>query len=181
MLLVPRPAGKPRSALARIFLAVTLVLVLLAGVAPLGSLSASHECAMACCAGKPPHMAGSCSIAFITEAEQENDATGDESTAGHAAHDGVAHHAHASDAKNPSSHHSTHRKSSPGRASVAPQALTTTHCSPECAAAASASTQLRRPRDAAALSGTVKPPAPALLSHRGRLAVLPPRSAEVVR
>jgi hypothetical protein len=45
---------------ARIAAAVMLMLALLGGVAPLGGLSSSHLCTMSCCAGLPPHEAGSC-------------------------------------------------------------------------------------------------------------------------
>lgn len=45
---------------ARIVAAVMLVMALLSGIAPFGTASSSSLCAMACCAGKPPHEAGAC-------------------------------------------------------------------------------------------------------------------------
>lgn len=46
--------------LPRIVVAVVLVLALLSGIAPFKSASAGNFCTMACCAGVPPHAAGSC-------------------------------------------------------------------------------------------------------------------------
>ena len=46
--------------LPRIVVAVVLVLALLSGIAPFKSASAGNFCTMACCAGLPPHAAGSC-------------------------------------------------------------------------------------------------------------------------
>jgi hypothetical protein len=46
--------------LPRMVVAVVLVLALLSGIAPFKSASAGNLCTMACCAGLPPHAAGSC-------------------------------------------------------------------------------------------------------------------------
>jgi hypothetical protein len=46
--------------LPRIVVAVVLVLSFLSGIAPFKSASAGNLCTMACCAGLPPHSAGSC-------------------------------------------------------------------------------------------------------------------------
>lgn len=47
----------------RIVLATMLVLALISGIAPFNaSSSQSNLCTMACCAGKPPHEAGSCAV-----------------------------------------------------------------------------------------------------------------------
>lgn len=46
--------------LPRIVVAVVLVLALLSGIAPFKSASAGNLCTMTCCAGLPPHSAGSC-------------------------------------------------------------------------------------------------------------------------
>jgi hypothetical protein len=147
-----------------------LTLGLLSGVAPLSSLSRSHQCRMACCAGKSPHAEGSCSVAFITETQEEST---DEQVEEPAAHNQHAHQ-HAASAtseeiassdhdaamRHPAQPSSSVKKSS-RTLNVASQAMTTP-CSPECAAAASASTQLPRPRDAAAMSmaGNPRPPTP---------------------
>jgi hypothetical protein len=165
-----RPA---RISFARTILATMLALVLLSGVAPLNTLSRSHQCRMACCVGKSPHAEGSCSVAFATETEEE---PAGEQVEEHAAH---SHHAHqhaasatsekiassdvdAAQQQHPAQHSSSGKKSS--RALNVAVLAMTTPCSPACAAAAaSASTQLPRPRDAAAMSvaGNPRPPTPA--------------------
>jgi hypothetical protein len=150
------PARTP--AIARTMLAVLLVLVLLAGVAPLSSLASSHECSMACCVGKPSHLAGSCSVSLGDEEQAEPPAEPDGE---YSAHEGHAMHLsgatsatnasarHHGATKHSSAHHSTSGVKSSGRASAASQATMTTPCSPECAAAALGSSQVRRPRDPA--------------------------------
>jgi hypothetical protein len=45
---------------ARMVAAVMLVLALVSGIAPFSTSSSAGLCAMACCAGKPPHEAGAC-------------------------------------------------------------------------------------------------------------------------
>ncbi|HEX8847482.1 MAG TPA: hypothetical protein VF791_22755 [Pyrinomonadaceae bacterium] len=90
---------------------------------------------MDCCAGKPPHEAGSCSVAFAGKAKTKaHDRHGE-----HAAHDSTQHQAHPI---------SSVEESKPA-ATVTSQAMTTP-CSPACAAAALSSAQLRRPRETAA-------------------------------
>lgn len=121
-----RTANRRRASVGQIILAMMLLLVLLTGVAPFGSL-ASHRCQMACCISKSPHAEGSCSVAFMSEETEEATAQDAE----HSAHQ----HAHHSSAQQSSS-----RKETSQTASVAAQIITTP-CSPECAAAAAASTQ----------------------------------------
>jgi len=147
---------------------LTLALVVLAGVVPTGSFASSHECGMACCAGKSPHTAGSCSTALGGDEHEAEapDEQGDE----HSAH---GHAAHASD--HPSAHHST-RKDSRRTASVAVKALTKP-CSPECAAAAFNSSQVRRPRHAASVVVKVQPRPPTARSFVGHSVQLSPKSA----
>lgn len=188
--MLSRHAKTARLPIARISLAVMLTLVMLAGVAPFSSLSSSsHECGMACCAGKPSHMSGSCSTAFDDEEIAE---THDESGQEHSAH---AHKTHSSDAtsstttisgnyrvatKPSSTHHSTHGKAARLASSIAAQAVTTP-CSPECAVASSLSAQVRRPREQLALSAYLKlRPSTTRFVNR-HLAVLPPKSAEAAR
>jgi hypothetical protein len=163
-----RPA---RISFARTILATMLALVLLSGVAPLNSLSRSHQCRMACCVGKSPHAEGSCSVAFAAETEENLAGEQVEEHAAQSPHS----HQHAASATSEklassdhdAAQHHTAQPSSSGKKSsralnVVAQAMTTP-CSPECAAAAaSASTQLPRPRDAAAMSvaGNPRPPTP---------------------
>jgi hypothetical protein len=166
-----------------------LVLVLLAGIVPFSALSASHECSMACCVGKPPHMAGSCSAAFVSEGQAEPSAEpGEEDSAhdGHMAHSqgatsqAVASIEHHAPAGLSSSHHpKSARKESPRTRSVAAQAITMP-CSPECAAA-SAFSQVRRPRDPALISIAARPRPPTRRLFIGRFTAPLPKSAEVRR
>jgi hypothetical protein len=158
-----------RASIARIILASALALVVLAGVVPPGSFASSHECAMACCVGKAPHMAGSCSTG-LGDDENQAQAPGDE----HAVHGHAAH-----GAKHSSAHHSTH-KDSRRRASVALRTLTKP-CSPECAAAAYNSSQVRRPRHAASVVVKAHHRPPAARSSVGQFVQLPPKSDDHVR
>jgi hypothetical protein len=164
-----------------------LVLVLLAGVVPFSALSASHECAMACCAGKPPHMAGSCSVAFVSEEQAEPSAEPGEEDSAHDVHmahstgatsQAVASVEHHASAGRSSSHHSKSagKESLPTR-SVAAQAITTP-CSPECAAAFS---QVRRPRDPALIAINARPRPPTRRLFTGCFTSPSPKSAEVRR
>jgi hypothetical protein len=64
--------------LRRIIVAVVLMLALLSGVVPFSSASAGHLCTMECCAGLPPHAAGSCHMSMSShgksrESEPEQD------------------------------------------------------------------------------------------------------------
>src|SRR5690242_12680598 len=61
---------------ARIIIATALTLTLLSSIIQPGLASSHHLCTMACCLGKPPHEAGSCSVAFL--AEEEPEASGDQ-------------------------------------------------------------------------------------------------------
>jgi hypothetical protein len=164
-----------------------MMLVVLAGAVPFSSLASSHECGMACCIGKPSHMAGSCSTALGDEEQaQASDEPGDEHTAhsDHAMHlsgedsQAVASTGHHETAKPPSTHHSkSGAKESTLTARIASQAIMTP-CSPECAAAASVSTQVRRPRDSAASSIATRPRPPTLLSFTNHQATPLRKSAE---
>jgi hypothetical protein len=143
-------ANRRRASGGQIILAVMLLLVLLASVAPFGSL-ASHRCQMACCIGKSPYAEGSCSVAFMSEEKEEaaNDQGAEHS----------AHHAQHSEARSSS-------KESSQNLTVAAQVITTP-CSPECAAAATA-TRSPRPREAAAMSVAARPrPLSAALFNKG--------------
>jgi hypothetical protein len=187
LLSVSLPACTARKSIARIILATTLLLVMLSGIVPFTSLSSSHECGMACCAGKPSHMAGSCSTALDDDEQAEPPA---EPSDEHSTHDHQQ--MHSSDATSQevastshhgtAKHHQAHRSKSGGKESlqtarIASQAMTTP-CSPECAAAASASTQVRRPRNPASLTIATRPRPPTLLVVAGHQATPLPKSAE---
>lgn len=145
MLSSVRTANQRRASIGQIILAVMLLLALLAGVAPFGSL-ASHRCQMACCIGKAPHAEGSCSVAFMSEKKVE---AADDQVEERSEH----HHAHNSETQPLSG------KDSSQNLSVAAQVITTP-CSPECAAAAEASTRSPRPRETAAMPVAAHPRPP---------------------
>lgn len=195
MLSRPRTAGLIDNGIARMFVVVLLALVLLAGLIPSGALSATQACKMACCAGKPPHEAGSCN-AFLTNAEQEEEtpqeATGDEHSSHHgemqmedaavettedATVETTVASEHCATAKKSSAQHRATPKASTRPASVAAQAFTTP-CSEECAAAALTLASVRRPRDAAAFSIAARPRPPTLYSHSSFINHLSFSSAE---
>jgi len=52
----------------RSLLAATLIVSLLSALVPLAAASSVHLCTMACCAGKAPHEAGSCSSGLMKSA-----------------------------------------------------------------------------------------------------------------
>jgi hypothetical protein len=170
---VSRPASvTARAPIARIVLASALALVVLAGVVPPDSFASSHECGMACCVGKAPHTAGSCSTGLgddESEAQAPADEGGEHAAHGHAAHT----------AQHSSAHHSTHQDSR-RTARVALRTLTKP-CSPECAAAAYSSSQVRRPRHAASTVAKAQPRPPAARSFVGQFVQLPPKAAGHVR
>lgn len=164
-----RSTRSASSVIARTILATLLALALLSGIAPLSSLSRSHQCRMACCAGKAAHAEGSCSVAFAVEDEGEAADTLREEEhfahGGHQAHDaaGAATMKMASSDHEGAEHHTQHLpsrdESSSPTLNVVSQILTTP-CSSECLAGALASTQLPRPREVAAMSpaGNPRPP-----------------------
>jgi hypothetical protein len=182
------PARK--SIFARTILAAMLVLVLLAGVVPFSSLASSHECGMACCVGKPSHMAGSCSTNLGDEEQEEAGEPPAELDEEQSAHDGHMMHPPSATkhAANPSSthqgagphssaHRSTSKKESARRPSVVSQAMMQTPCSPDCAAA-SAYSQVRRPRDPLQLALNARPGPQTLRFQVGYLSKPLPESAE---
>jgi hypothetical protein len=176
LLTVSRPARLALKSFARTILATVLLVVLLAGAIPFTSLSASHECGMACCIGKPSHMAGSCATSLdtpqpteaTTEAPDDAEQGGVEQAehdghlmhmSGGAAHGASAPAGHHAPANQQSAGHSKYsaRPSKPGMDSrpgalAASRAVVMMPCSAECAGAAPASSQMRRPRDAAPLT-----------------------------
>ena len=165
-----------------------LVIVLLAGVAPFTSLTSSHECGMACCVGKPSHLAGSCSTALGAdeEAEPPSDPDIQHSEHGHTTHAEAAasrttvpgKHLHS--AKTYSARHSK-GGTTPQRMAVVASRAMTTPCSQECAAAATASTQLRRPREHGNSAALLSLPFSKASSLAGCHAVPPPESAGDIR
>jgi hypothetical protein len=165
-----------------------LALVLLAGLIPPGALSAAHACRMECCAGKPSHEAGACSAALPSAAP---DKTAQETKADeHAAHHGEMQmsvtvdetEADASSDHDPTTDDSATQLQAPRptpsrQSSVAAHAFTRP-CSAECAAAVLSLSQVRRPREAAALSHIIRPRPPTLVTRADAIDSLLPSSAE---
>jgi hypothetical protein len=163
-----------------------LALALLSGVAPFHALSSAEQtCTMSCCAGKPAHAAGSCGTAF-------SDMHPGETT--------FAAHEHAGAIEIPSepaeivetaphcgtSEHSSESEASSQRTSLTQAVVVarvlTTPCSPECAAVVlSASAQIRRMRDAAALPINNRPRPPTLRSPAEHINSLQPSTATAGR
>lgn len=143
-----------------------LALVLLSGLIPSGVLSATRLCRMACCAGKPPHEAGSCN-ALLASAEQDEAATEAAESHQHSSSHQAAQPATETVEASPSSdhcqttaHHATeHHQAAepePGQRAGVRGALLDKPCSADCLSAALNPAQLRRPRESAAHSMLVR-------------------------
>ncbi|HEY6188281.1 MAG TPA: hypothetical protein VIW80_11405 [Pyrinomonadaceae bacterium] len=162
-----RPPKLSCTAAARILAAAMLALALLAGVVPTGALSSDRQtCQMSCCAGKPPHNSGSCSTAFADypQAEPHVATVSEEHAHTNGMHGASPEIVEAAPECGTTAQHSKNEPKSSARdetntaRSITAHALTKP-CSPECAAAASASAygQVRRPRNAAALAARNRP------------------------
>lgn len=174
---------------ARIFIVMALALVLLAGLIPPGALSAARICKMACCAGKPLHEAGACKA--VLPSAGPNEATPETDADEHAAHDGmqmasapaervvetITPTGHSQTAQPSSTQHPAPRRARAEQASLTAQAFTTP-CSAECAVAALALRQVRRPRESAALSIAITPRPPTVIARTDAINILRPSSAE---
>jgi hypothetical protein len=168
-----RTARSTDTGIARISVVAVLALVLVAGLIPSGVLSAAHLCRMACCAGKPSHGAGACNAILPNAGENETlqAANVDEHSSQHGAMqmsivtvEVAASSEHCHTAKHDFIQQPAQRSTTSQPASVAAQAFTTP-CSAECAAAALTFAQVRRPREAAALSIAVRPRPPTIVSR----------------
>lgn len=173
----------------RIVVAALLVLALLSSVAPLSTFSLAHLCTMSCCIGKPPHLAGSCSVSFIHQKKVPLDSNcgTDENSLEHQA--GM--HAQADvireESANSSDHchtetHSAAESSSAQEREAQPASLAsqilTQPCPPECQAGASSFARVRPARDPAAMAHACQPRPPTNSSLAGlffTLLLLPTR------
>ena len=173
MISLPHRLKLTPASIVRVMLAAGLALALLAGVIPFNTFSSAQQtCTMSCCAGKPPHMAGSCSAAFADADHADNETTID-----HQAHDGamqmddaapeiIEATPHCGTTEHSSEKKASSRRSSQQQAtSIIAHALASP-CSAECAAAAVPNfSQVRRPRpDSAALPVNHRPRPPTLVS-----------------
>jgi hypothetical protein len=161
---------------ARIIIAAALAVALVSGAAPLGTASAGHLCAMACCAGQPPHEAGSCThgscqVSFPThetpappeEPEELCGALQPPNERHHAARTQHAPPTNAEDVSSSSPHHQHHAQADSAAHEHSPRGdarqppffnarVLDKPCPPDCGAATSVSSSQSRPRDSAAVS-----------------------------
>lgn len=177
----------PKSA--RIILAGALVLALLTGIAPLNALSFASSCSMPCCASVTEGGAcatGACHSKISGHAPKEQPR--EKSGGSHSSHCGSMRKDGAPSADSASllhtstvkvdtplakHRHPASRDARPQRTGVIKGALTKP-CPPECCAGASAFTQVRRSRDASALSHNTRPRPPTIAGHLHRSDLLPP-------
>jgi hypothetical protein len=164
-----------------------LALVLLAGMIPSAALSAIHNCKMDCCAGKPPHEAGACDAFPMPDEPNATIENADEHSSHHdrmqmqdaAVVQTTTSSNHCQTTEHASLRHQQHQ---PQRAPEQQPGVSfkafTKPCSNTCAAAALASVQLRRPRDAASHSIAAKPGPPAFISRAGKLTAVSFSSVE---
>jgi hypothetical protein len=195
-----RPPKLSCTSITRIVLAAMLVFALLSGVAPFNSLSspAQQTCTMSCCAGKPPHLAGSCGAAFSGEhnSEPHGDSTdhahmggmqmpvasaeiieASSSHCGTAAHSSAEKSSEKKSSEKKSSGENSSRRAPQSQSSITAHALTTP-CSAECAAAAApVFTQFKKGRDAAGLPQDNRPLARAHISIAEHISSLQPLAA----
>lgn len=183
--------------LAQAALSLTLALALLTVLVPVGALSSSKLCSMPCCAGKAPHLAGSCagghcranlSIAK-NEAAPEHAHAADDSSAGqqsamhmHGEHEMAAAeeeaHTYLSVEVEQANDDAARDEAQGGAAQAASSnpaltasiepAMLTRPCAPDCGVSTNGFTQLRRSRDSAALSTAGQPRPPTLIKFSTR-------------
>lgn len=156
----------------RMLAALMLALALLSGLAPFSasSSSLSHPCAMACCAGKPPHEAGTCASAIACHLNPSTVKEGLESRTVDETSDGaMAQHQHHHEMMSvpEAAHHKEHhpapaddaRNGSRQGAIVAVSVLSS-GCRQDCGAGVFSSSGESRQRDPASLAYAVQPRPP---------------------
>lgn len=173
---------------ARILIAATLVAALVSGTVPFGLTSSGHLCTMECCAGKPPHeagscMHGSCEVNFsvfkspVPPKEQEEHCGASkpkateharmhtqDSPAPNKEDSSVADHRH--DLQVDSSEQERARKSNSQQTTSVAASMLTKPCPPDCGAGTLNYSSPSRPREAAALSYANKPRPPSSILIR---------------
>jgi len=163
--------------LARFIVAAILILVLLGGIAPFSTLSATSLCTMDCCVGLAPHAAGSCHMnmsAGTTESHAEKSCETTEASDGVTAGVmGMVSFQSSLEAVTIDASEHCHRKSSaedarvpstnkPGaQPSLTAQSLTKP-CPPECGTGIMSFARLQRSRDVAALAHSLRPRPPTI-------------------
>ncbi|HEX8652956.1 MAG TPA: hypothetical protein VF708_19225 [Pyrinomonadaceae bacterium] len=164
----------------RFVVAAILMLALLSGLAPSSASSSSSSpstlCTMACCAGKPPHEAGSCASVIACHVNLKTgskrprlesttiDGTGGESTPHHHVMMHVpdvplsdaASYGHLQGKAHHPSHHDAHQNA-PGRKRVVTATILSGGCRQDCGAGVFSSSGEGRQRDPAHLSHAGQP------------------------
>ena len=162
---------------ARVVVAATMILVLLGGITPFSTFSATALCTMDCCVGLAPHAAGSCHMNMSAgtpgpDAKKSCETTGssDEITGGVM---GMVSFRSSLEAVTVDASEHCNRKSSAGVARVpstneppAQPSLTaqflTKPCPPECGTGVVSFARLQRSRDVAALAHALRPRPPTI-------------------
>ena len=165
---------------ARVLLAVLLMLAVTAGAVPSGSAFGAHGCSMPCCKGAHglpgDCKGGSCPISHLGKAKAKPVKPAPPAPSCHsgggapASHEGASAPHHAEPAHEPSHEqdadrirHSHHGDVSPrdtSNKSASVSAALSKPCPPDCGGIPNASTQLRRGRDVAAVSYKFRPRQP---------------------
>ncbi|MGB9179495.1 MAG: hypothetical protein WCB68_09660 [Pyrinomonadaceae bacterium] len=181
---------------ARAALAMTLALALLAAFVSFDALSSSKLCSMPCCAGKAPHLAGSCAgghchanLSIVKkEAEPEHqhatvDSPAPQQSAMHmhgahemaAAEDRHAHHSVEVEQTNSDGAREPSQDSQAQATNVDPEqtasiepVILSRPCAPDCGVSTNGFAQLRRSRDPAALAINGQPRPPTLIKFYAR-------------
>ena len=181
----PQQRHSGRVFLRRSVVAATLLVSLLSALIPLTVASSVHMCAMECCAGKAPHLAGACSTGFMKNGPkvsqepeilcglhvhvgshhltatrlvpwQSIETGGDDDDTGSCGTD----HAEFS---NPDISSGTTKAKSPGSSSIAAPSMTIS-CSADCGPCAGVYLRRPRPREQAAVAWAGQARAPSI-SH----------------
>lgn len=175
-----------QASVTRLSVTAMLMLALLSGIAPFDTLSATHMCVMACCAGLRQHPAGSCAdgachldLSALPPApkQKEERLCGAEkmSLTDHGAQrirSALTEVAVTSDQSHHRDHHATDDwppQSASGRTTSIAAAVLTRPCQPDCTGGAFGSSPQNRARDSAMLSyaGRPRPPSRVLFLYTG--------------
>jgi hypothetical protein len=164
----------------RAIVAGLLSLALLFGIFPFSSASATRLCTMACCAGKPPHLAGSCHMGFSIaveaepemgcaegEAEHHSDARSIEVSTPDMSMENSESPDHCDVAGNATDH--ARMPQIPDQLAAAVSTVLTSPCSSDCTAGAATSFLGRRQHDQAAVAYGSKPRPPTSVRFNGVL------------
>jgi hypothetical protein len=170
--------------LVRVVVAAILILVMLGGIAPFSTLSATALCTMDCCVGLAPHAAGSCHMNMSAgtpgpEAKKSCETTesSDEITGGvmgmvgsHSSFQAVTIDAseHCDKKSAPEGARVPSTEKTPVQPSLSAQSVAKP-CPPECGTGVVSFAQLQRARDTAALAHAMRPRPPTIAGQRAQI------------